>query len=202
MWQNNDATCTATGFLIQFSWSGMLYYNMLSFYFLFKSRYGMSNTFIGKRIEPFMHIVSVGYPLLTGIVGAVWGMYSETSASFGCWVNEYPRGCTDEYKSVIIGWIFYGIPFGISSLSLAFNNIAIFIFVRNQTKSRRTSLHSGTTTRTTDNIGNDGEEKLDDLVDNLPSQALRVAVDNSVAENPSQKPDDRVPLAIAANNDT
>lgn len=83
----NDATCTITGFLIQFSWSGMFYYNMLSLYFLLSTRFGMKNSIIGRRIEPFMHFVAVGYPLFTGIAGAIAGVYSETSASFGCWVS-------------------------------------------------------------------------------------------------------------------
>lgn len=83
----NEATCTAGGFLIQFSWSGMLYYNMLSFYFLLTTRYGLRNTVIRKRIEPFMHLISVGYPFVTGVIGAALGVYTEKSSSFGCWVS-------------------------------------------------------------------------------------------------------------------
>lgn len=83
----NDATCTATGFLIQFSWSGMIYYNMLSLYFLLSTRFGMKNTTIARRIEPIMHIISTGYPFITGVVGVLLDMYSETSVSFGCWVG-------------------------------------------------------------------------------------------------------------------
>ncbi|CAJ1939085.1 unnamed protein product [Cylindrotheca closterium] len=198
----NDATCTAAGFLIQFSWSGMLYYNMLFFYFLFTTRFGLSNSFIGKRIEPFMHLISVGYPFVTGVVGAVWGVYAETSASFGCWVNDYPRGCTDDCKSVIIGWIFYGIPFWISSLTLAVNNIAIFLFVRSQTTSRRPDLSRTNASEQTarDMTCNDGDEKLDDsqsqqsfgcdppLPPQIPSQSQSTMLTDEFASKASLDP--------------
>lgn len=88
----NDASCSAIGFLIQFSNSTILYNIMMSFYFLFLARFGMKNDTIARFIEPVMHILSLGYPLVTGIVGLVMGVYSEPELSLNyCWVNNYPR---------------------------------------------------------------------------------------------------------------
>lgn len=110
-------------------------------------------------------------------------------------VNEYPRGCTDDCQSVLIGWIFYGIPFWISSLTLAYNNVAIFIFVRSQTAASETiRSQTGSAEQTArDNSGTNGEEKIDDLVDRLPSQDMRIAIEDSVAANTSQNPGDCAP---------
>lgn len=84
----NDATCTTSGALIQFSFSNFLYNAMLSFYFLATVRFGVKHTVIAKRFEPIMHLVSLGFPLVTSIVGAIMGMYRETATGFGCWVSH------------------------------------------------------------------------------------------------------------------
>lgn len=60
----NDASCTATGFLTQFSFSVLLYQAMLGFYFLASTRYGLSDKEIAARFEPSMHCLAVGYPLV------------------------------------------------------------------------------------------------------------------------------------------
>ena len=78
----NDASCSAIGFLNQVSYSGILYNGMLSFYFLFTARFGMKNEQIQKRIEPAMHIFSIGFPFVTAFVGLFMGVYHEPEVRF------------------------------------------------------------------------------------------------------------------------
>jgi hypothetical protein len=61
----NDATCSASGSLAQFSYSAIIYNGMFSFYFLLAARFGMKNATIAQRVKPiFLHLVSLGFPLL------------------------------------------------------------------------------------------------------------------------------------------
>jgi hypothetical protein len=84
----NDATCSATGTLIQFSYSGLFYNGMLSFYFVMTVRSRLTNAYIAKHFEPLMHFVALGFPLVTAIIGAAMGVYSETASGMGCWVRD------------------------------------------------------------------------------------------------------------------
>lgn len=85
----NEASCTLIGFLNQLSYSGTLYNGFLSLYFLLTARFGMQNKEIARRIEPSMHIFSVGFPTLTGFVGLFMGVYAEPEVGLGCWVNRW-----------------------------------------------------------------------------------------------------------------
>lgn len=80
----NDTSCSAIGFLNQVSYSGTLYNAMLSFYFLFTARFAMRNEQVQKRIEPLMHGLSLGYPVLTAFAGLFLDVYAEPEVSIGC----------------------------------------------------------------------------------------------------------------------
>ena len=84
----NDASCNAMGFLIQFSYSAILYNAMLSFYFLLTARFGFKNDQIAKRIEPVMHAICVGFPTVTAWAGLFMDAYSESGMAQVCWVKE------------------------------------------------------------------------------------------------------------------
>ena len=137
----NDATCTVGGFLSQLSNSAAFYSAMLSVYFLCTARFRLKNAFIAARIEPFMHILAIGFPLITATVGAILGVYADTAAGAGCWVNDYPRNCGsepgstgEECLSPIIGWFYFGLPLIVIMSSLIVINFVIWRFVRKQTK--------------------------------------------------------------------
>eukprot|EP00980_Cylindrotheca_fusiformis_P020397 scaffold7423_cov122-Cylindrotheca_fusiformis.AAC.1 len=137
----NDATCTASAFVQQLSNSAAGYNAMLSFYFLLTARFGLKNSYIARRFEPIMHFVSIGYYLGTAIVGAVLGVYADTTVGFSCYVNDYPRNCGhepentgEECLSSKIGWIFLGYPYIFIVAALAINNLSIYLFVRRQTR--------------------------------------------------------------------
>ena len=133
----NETTCSIVGFFMQFSNSTILYNAMLSFYFLLLSRFDVPNQKIAKRIEPIMHLLSVGYPLITAVVGSVMDVYSEPTLGPGCWVNDYPRGCEEAGEtclSTTIAWIFGGAINIFVFLALVINNFVIWIFVSRKVK--------------------------------------------------------------------
>jgi uncharacterized membrane protein YozB (DUF420 family) len=136
----NDATCSMMGFMSQFTFSIFIYSTMLSFYFLLTVRYSVREETISKRIEPFMHIFAIGYPLITAIVGAIKGMYHETEISPMCWVTDYPKNCGDDpwdsgepCKGELMAWIFGGILIFPAMISLIVNNALIYGHVRRTT---------------------------------------------------------------------
>lgn len=82
----NEATCDAMGFFNQFSYSAIFYNAMLSFYFLLTARFGLKNSYIAKCIEPIMHFISLGFPLVTAFVGSILGVYDEPSTGVSCFL--------------------------------------------------------------------------------------------------------------------
>ena len=139
----NDQTCTFLGWGQQMSFMSVFYNGMLSIYFLLTVRYGMKDPAVAKSYEPWMHIMSVGYPFVTATVGAGMGFYHEYLIAQGCWVYEWPEGCgCSEAKgefiedgaeccvSSIIGWLYGGIPTILSFLLVLINNFLVYLHVR------------------------------------------------------------------------
>ena len=60
-------TCTAQGFFVHMSMGTLMYNCCMSLYYLLIIRYNWSNERFAKRVEPFMHVFSIGFPLVTGI---------------------------------------------------------------------------------------------------------------------------------------
>ncbi|CAJ1941049.1 unnamed protein product [Cylindrotheca closterium] len=137
----NDTTCTYGAFMVQATTAGIWYQGMLSIYFLLTTRYGMKNATIAKRIELFMHIVAIGYPLCTAIAGAAMGIYGERAGGASCYVRNYDYSSAKPFElqerniqrsKVII--IFVGIPMVGVALCLAFTQLSIYWFVRTHTR--------------------------------------------------------------------
>ena len=134
-----DKTCSAMGFLLQLSSSGIFYNGMLSFYFLLAAKFGITKRIMGRYIEPIMHIVSIGYPLITSSIGLEWGVYHETELGQTCWVANYPENCGEApgesgepCQSTMLGYVFGAVVVGFTFLALLFNNLAMLLFVRKQ----------------------------------------------------------------------
>lgn len=117
-----NASCTALGFLLQFSYAAMLYNGLLSYYYLLVVRFSLKSS---KLVlwEGWMHSLAIGFPLVTASLGAAVGLFHEMDLGFGCWANDYPQ-------AHIWGYIFGAIPFGFTMLSLATNNLIIYRHVR------------------------------------------------------------------------
>jgi hypothetical protein len=133
----NDASCSAIGFLNQLSFSAMLYNGMLSIYFVLTARFGFKNAYIAKCVEPMMHFIAIGYPLITATSGAMLGVYGEVAAGLGCWVTNY--GCDENGEnciSQVIACFYYALPALFVLGTLVANNLVIYIFVWQQTRTR------------------------------------------------------------------
>ena len=79
----NDATCSALGFGQQVFFSSVWYNCMLSLYFLLTVRQGIKDPVLARRWEPFMHAISIGFPLITATMGAAIGWYHEVEIGHG-----------------------------------------------------------------------------------------------------------------------
>lgn len=84
----NDATCSAVGFIIQVCFGpSFVYYGILSVYYVFRIRWGMSDTVFGRKIEPWLHGITIGFFFISAIVLLSLGMFSVTGPyAFGCWI--------------------------------------------------------------------------------------------------------------------
>ena len=127
----NEATCSFIGFMTQFGFSAAVYNGFLSYYYVLTIRYGMDRKFFAERYEALMHFFGLTFCFISALVGSVKGFYSEVQLGFGCWVNDYPRGCIgDECMGALIGGLYGGIPLFFSLFSMIFNNLLVYLHVR------------------------------------------------------------------------
>ncbi|CAJ1945774.1 unnamed protein product [Cylindrotheca closterium] len=119
----NKTTCNAVGFVNQISQATMMYQGMLGFYFLLTARCGVGNHCIARKIEPWMHIVSIGYPLVFGIALQILDGYGEVTNGIGCWVVA-TEDCETDFLCTarVISWVSsYAIPLILVCISLMVN---------------------------------------------------------------------------------
>lgn len=126
----SDATCNFAGFLTQLGFAAVIYNGFLSFYYLLTIRYMMPRQKFAKKVEPYIHAFAILFPAITASVGAGMGFYSEVQVGFGCWVNDYPRGCVEDCLSEEIGWFFAGTPVFFSCFALIINHSLVYLNVR------------------------------------------------------------------------
>lgn len=79
----NDSTCSFLGFSQQVLFASVLYNACLSLYFVLTVRQGIKDPVLARRYEPWMHVVCIGFPLVTATVGAILGWYHEVSVGYG-----------------------------------------------------------------------------------------------------------------------
>lgn len=140
----SDSSCSFLGFMTQFGFSSVLYNGFLSFYYLLTVRYGVKRPRFAKRYEPWFHGVAILFPLITAVVGAFMGFYSELQLGVGCWVNDYPRGCAsgtgdDTCISEEIAWFYGSSPVVFTLFSLIINNTLVYFHVRKVFKTANVS---------------------------------------------------------------
>ena len=132
--RGNEISCNCLGFFQQLALIALWYNCMLSFYYLFTIRLAMKRTNFVRRIEPYMHISSIGYNVIAAIVGISIDVFDEMDIGFGCWVNEYPKDCMEnenvECISLEVAYVFAAMPAIFAFLSILFNNLIIYLHVR------------------------------------------------------------------------
>jgi hypothetical protein len=143
-----QATCSLSGAMFQFgSTSQIIYFGVLSYYYLFTVRFGWRSRDFARWVEPPMHLVAVGWPLATAIAGSVVGVYDELDLDSGCWIDNYPRGCYDDCTDIdepkgcyddctsgTMGWVAMGMWFVFVLISVVVNNVVIYVYVLRTTR--------------------------------------------------------------------
>ena len=133
----NDRTCSAAGFFVQLGVSVFLYNGALATYFLITIVFGVSEKKVVQYAEPWLHVVPLGYPLITATVGAGIDLYSSLQLGSLCWIGQYPKGCEDDSETVCIsttiGWIYSGLPAMGTFVFLVVANTLIYSKVRTTT---------------------------------------------------------------------
>ena len=118
----NDATCAVMGFFQQLSLSSIFYSGMLSFMYLLTINYSVPEARLAKRYEPWFHILSIGFPVITGIIGGIMGLYGELAVGAFCWFAGS--------ESTLFAYIVGGIPGFIIMFAVIINNLRVYCHVR------------------------------------------------------------------------
>jgi hypothetical protein len=148
----NDATCTAMGAMTQVGFGTLFYTFSLSIWYVASIRYGVTAATFSKYAEPWLHVLSIGWPLATAIYGSVLGTFKEMDLDLGCWVSDFPDGCDVDpnnnvpCKSTSIAYIFVGYPYFVSFTVILVNKILIVLHVwKGATTTSRNPAAAGTT---------------------------------------------------------
>lgn len=115
-----QASCEAQGFFSQFSIAVVMYNASLSVYYFVKIRKHWSDTFIKRRVEPFLHLWAWLFGLATSTAALVLDLYNNDS--WECWIAPNPPTCQESWKhdgestcvrgdnASLFRWVFYYAP--------------------------------------------------------------------------------------------
>ena len=118
---------------------------MLAYYFLLTLNFKVKKSTF-RWIEPCMHVFPYLFGSSTALVGAGLGVYGPSELIPLCWVDNYPKGCTYDCKSEMIGWIFAGWLGFYSLINLPIVYFLIYRHVRSVYRKTRFGIqgqHSG-----------------------------------------------------------
>ena len=160
----NGATCSVLGFWQHISSMNVWYNGMLSVYFLLSVKFGIRQRDLSRHYEPYMHLISIGIPLVTASIGAGLGIYDEQSVGIGCYISNYPKGCVykeservalslggdgDDDSSLpplcsddAIMLLMVALPTAVIFLSTLINHLLVYCHVRNTIKRSMAYLSS------------------------------------------------------------
>ncbi|CAB9530251.1 expressed unknown protein [Seminavis robusta] len=198
-----DATCTLGGFFQQLSLANIWYNGFLSFFFLFTIRYQMSEERMSKRYEPVFHIIAIGHPLVTAIMGAAIGAYGELKLGHNCWLTNYPDGCVScqgsEEKedpnaqcclTPVLAYVYAAIPTFFVLLAVIINNLLIYCHMRKIVHQTIMSANATDAVPSTNSaISNYGNLSAEDsgpaVLATVPEEGEFQEDDNKVEETPA-----------------
>eukprot|EP00977_Amphora_coffeiformis_P000935 scaffold200_cov173-Amphora_coffeaeformis.AAC.7 len=87
-----------------------------------------------------MHALSLGFPLISAIIGVSLGAFNETFAGPSCWIADYPEGCDGSpekpCKGYLLGYLMAGGPVGVIFLCIITNLFRIYRHVKRCTLTR------------------------------------------------------------------
>jgi len=180
----NDASCTFLGFLNQFALSAILYNAMLSFYFLLTVKYKVKRKEFAHKYEIYMHVLCLTFGVGTGGLGLFIGLYSEVDVGYGCWVNDYPKGCAEPggppCTGQYYGIVYAALPGVFTFLSLAINNCCIYLYVRKNLGTIKDTTDGSTQSKTEEPQSSAIEEVAMNSLDTDPANR-----DSNVQQNQS-----------------
>eukprot|EP00522_Entomoneis_paludosa_P011141 CAMPEP_0172442398 /NCGR_PEP_ID=MMETSP1065-20121228/2835_1 /TAXON_ID=265537 /ORGANISM="Amphiprora paludosa, Strain CCMP125" /LENGTH=716 /DNA_ID=CAMNT_0013192239 /DNA_START=151 /DNA_END=2301 /DNA_ORIENTATION=+ len=151
----NDATCQFLGFWTSLAFAAVYYNGTLSLYYVLTITGKLTDAQFAKYVEPWCHLLNNGYPLVTAIVGAFLGVYSEHEIGPGCWVDDYPRNCGTDHPeqsgetclSPLLAWIFAGLPTFVTLLVIVVNNAILIWHVNRRMAASSSSARSTSSQR-------------------------------------------------------
>jgi hypothetical protein len=135
-------TCTAQGFFLQLGLSVPMYNASLSIYYLLKIRYNVSDDVLRLRVEPYLHAVSIMFPLATCIACLALDLFN--NANLWCWIAPYPLDCVGSGikgndDPCIRGnnawkyrWGFYFVPLWLCIVTAVVNMALVYRYVRSK----------------------------------------------------------------------
>ena len=118
LWSNgNRTTCDIQGFALHVGFAGVpMYMLSLSVYYLCAVKYNRSDKHFSRKIEPWLHIVSIAWTLAGGIACLLSGSFNIMRSGNICWYTPLPYDCVtnDDVECIrgelafTFGWIFGG----------------------------------------------------------------------------------------------
>jgi hypothetical protein len=97
-----SALCRFDGFLHSLGNAAAYYNASLSFYFMAVIRWNIRDADFGRRYEVFCHVLPVGVALTAATTAAILDLYNPKAEGLGCWIEDYPLGCTEEEDESVV----------------------------------------------------------------------------------------------------
>lgn len=110
-------TCELQGFALHIGFAGVpMYVLSLSIYYLCAVKYNINDKVFSRKIEPWLHAISILWTLAGGIACWSSGVFNIMRSGNICWYTPFPYDCVtnDEVECIrgqnafTFGWIFGG----------------------------------------------------------------------------------------------
>ena len=128
--RGNKASCSAQGFIVQFSISSIIYNAALSFYYLLIIKYNYKSQQL-RKFEVWIHIAPISFGLITAYSALKLDIYH--FATWDCWIAPTQSG-EGEKLARILQWAFFFAPLWCAILFATGNMIQVFDNVRRREK--------------------------------------------------------------------
>jgi hypothetical protein len=136
-------SCTTQGFFNQLGVVPPVYNCCLSFYYMLVVKYGVSEEYMARNVEFWMHLGSLGLGFATATASIPLELFN--NADLWCWIAPLPFDCSDSYtygetncirgnNAWIYRWAFFYAPIWASMLLVTIINIAVYRTVRKREK--------------------------------------------------------------------